>query len=829
VASTQSLRGPMYAYRRGSRIFVGAPRYAVSFLPPPLFASLPASPPPSGGRAFHSAPPLAAPAPPLNARARLDLLSSVAEGEGEDDETKRPARLPGAPADSRGARADGRGTALFTGERRGGAGADGGAQPMGAERGGGAGGEGAAALAAARGDVESTPLAQFADLLSAPLRARLARVGVAGLFPVQAATVRAVCGGQDVVVRSRTGSGKTLGFAIPAVALLEAHAASLGGARPRTPRVLVLAPTRELAKQICDEFLRVGGVRVVVLYGGAARGGQAAELRGGVDVVVGTPGRVADFIEGGELELGAVRVAVLDEADHMLDLGFKEDVEKILGFTPRDKQTMLWSATMPRWVHSLTQQFLRSPAYIDLVGDEAAKLPPGVAPVAYVVPENEREAALKSLLEALVAGAAPGAPPPRVLVFADTKVEVEHYSHINLQSTGLRMAALHGDVSQAGRERVLADFRAGVVHVVVATDVAARGLDVNDVSHVVQVSVPASVETFTHRAGRTGRAGRKGEAIVFVEPRGFSLLQDMARALGFAWSVRGVPAPLPHGLVRRGDGLALENAASTRLAACVTRNVSACKGSPVEALAAGLLEAHGALPALSAALGALLAAGGGAKTIDAVVAGTGGRSLITGAPGRATLRLNCGSPAWAAAVGCPPLPPPPAPRDVAALLPPPRVTVYAAAAAESAAALLTRVGVFPEAKVRRVEGWLAEGGAFVCDAPLGAMPALKALVEQGLVTPLQELPREVVEAIAQAPGQLSTSDRRARSRGRGGGGGGGGGWERARVRTAGAEGGGARRAPSYERYGGRDHTARAPSGASAHSAAAYLEDRRRKY
>jgi ATP-dependent RNA helicase DDX21 len=830
-------------FRRGSRFFVGAPRCGVSLLPPPIFGLPPPlpvpPPPPNGGRSFHSSPLLAAAAaPPASARARLDLLAAFASDEDDDDETKRPARLPGAPAAPRGARADGRDEKAFFGVRRGGASADSGARLS--------AGEEAVAVPAAQSDVESTPLAQFSDLLSAPLLARLARAGIGGLFPVQAATVRAVCGGRDVVVRSRTGSGKTLGFAIPAVALLEAHVA--GGARAgRAPRVLVLAPTRELAKQICDEFERVGGVRVAVLYGGAPRGGQAAQLRGGVDVVVGTPGRVADFIEGGELELGGVRVAVLDEADHMLDMGFKEDVEGILKFTPAEKQTMLWSATMPRWVHELSRRFMRAPEFIDMVGDEAAKLPATVTPVAYVVPAAEHEAALKTLLESL---AAVGGPPPRVLVFCDTKADVDRLAHMNLQAAGLRVAALHGDVTQAGRERVLADFRGGAVHVVVATDVAARGLDVNDVSHVVQLAAPASVETFTHRAGRTGRAGAAGEAILFVDPRGggWRGAGAIARALGFAWRVRGVPAPLPHGLLRRGDALTLENAAAARLSASIARNVKAAAGSPLEALAAPLVEAHGALPALTAALGALLVAGGGAKAFDAGVlaaaaagGGGGGRSLATGAPGRATLRLEMAAPGWAAAAGrapgAAPLPPAPSDRDLSALIPPPRVAAFAAAAGQAAAELLTRVGAFPEGRVTRVDGWLAAGGGFVCDVPLAALPALKALFDVGLAKVLAELPAEVVEAIvAGAPGGGGAPQggrwggRGARAPERFSGGGGGGGGSRGYGGGGGGGGGGGYGGARRGEQGGRGLGGGARRGGeSASRGGSYLQERRVRY
>lgn len=403
-------------------------------------------------------------------------------------------------------------------------------------------------------EVRGRPVDDFSDMLSEATRRRLIGKGITSLFPVQIETLQRVMRGENIVVRSRTGSGKTLGFAIPIIEMLDRDSAqrpeltraytkaAQGVAAPPGPRCLVLAPTRELAGQVADEFKRVAGrLRVCAIYGGTAFGPQLDALREGVDIVVGTPGRVMDMMQSGSLRLNNVRVVVLDEADEMLRMGFKEDVETILADTPEEKQAMLWSATVPPWVRSLAGRFLRSPVFVDLVGDDAAKLPKTVAQVAHVVHESTRDESLAAVLSAHCNGVKEAGGVPRVLVFTETKLEAGRLAA--LQVPGVRLSALTGDMAQAARERTLTSLRNGAIDVVVATDVAARGLDLNDVTAVVQYRLPRGLETFVHRSGRTGRAGKQGVTITLAAATEHRLLVKLEKDLGFQFALNPIPLP----------------------------------------------------------------------------------------------------------------------------------------------------------------------------------------------------------------------------------------------------------------------------------------------
>ena len=645
--------------------------------------------------------------------------------------------------------------------------------------------------------MQVTPLDAFSDLLSPRLRARLAAAGVNGLFPVQAATVRAVCAGSDVVVRSRTGSGKTLGFVVPVAELLERHSKSAAPGSLRDPRCIVLAPTRELANQIEKEFLRVGGMRVMSAYGGTALGPQLGALRAGVDVVVGTPGRVADLARQGALRLGSIRVTVLDEADEMLRMGFKEEVEGILAGTPSAKQSMLWSATVPQWVRELARTELKNPTFVDLVGDEAAKLPSTMRAIAHIVPEDDqgsiaaartaRDDALTAVLVALVGPAAresASGGAVRVLVFTETKIEASRLATLPLLTAGIRAAALTGDMSQAAREAALAAYRSGRLDVLFATDVAARGLDIEDVGAVVQYRLPRSSEAFVHRTGRTGRAGKAGLVTVLASPQEMGLLRRLERELGFIFGINALPEVLPQGVIPAGvDGAPprLSLPAMKRIdGAIVGAAGSIAAAAAASELTARLVERFGSADAaLSAALGVIV--NGGSALLDASTAAGSAtkRSLITGAPGVVTAVLDTTAAAWPTVTGTP------NPKPLAS--PDAMTSSFLAGAFDRAAAFgLTKVlaaaGV--DAKVRDAgRGFPALGGAWVFDVPFRTFEKAASVGEGTLVRAADTLPVEVRAILARAPGQLNSFDRLPPGRssrssfsrgGRSGGGGGGG-------------------------------------------------------
>ena len=340
----------------------------------------------------------------------------------------------------------------------------------------------------------------------------LAAAGILTTFPIQALTLPLALGGHDIIGQARTGTGKTLAFGIPLLQL----AASAGGAGlkdGKTPRALVVVPTRELAIQVAED-LRTAAVnmrvRVLTVYGGRAYEPQIDALNAGVDIVVGTPGRLLDLTERRHLDLSDARALVLDEADKMLDLGFLPDVERILRLTPADRQTMLFSATMPGEVVTLARQHMRRPTHIRAEGHDEPAPAPSTRQHVYRAHQMDKIEVLARVLQARDRGL--------TMVFCQTKRAADQVGTA-LASRGFAVATVHGDLGQGQRERALRAFRSGKVDVLTATEVAARGLDVDDVTHVVNYECPDDEKTYVHRIGRTGRAGRDGVAVTFVDWR----------------------------------------------------------------------------------------------------------------------------------------------------------------------------------------------------------------------------------------------------------------------------------------------------------------------
>ncbi|WP_246227568.1 DEAD/DEAH box helicase [Propioniciclava coleopterorum] len=320
--------------------------------------------------------------------------------------------------------------------------------------------------------------------------------------PIQAETIPALLEGRDVVGLAQTGTGKTAAFALPILQRLER--------KHKVPQALVLAPTRELALQVSEAFETYAThmkVRLLPVYGGQGYGVQLAALSRGVDVVVGTPGRVIDHLERGTLDLSELRFLVLDEADEMLNMGFAEDVERILADTPADKQVALFSATMPRQIRSLASTYLVDPLEIMVKGKTATAT--NVTHRYAVVSYPRKLDAMTRILEVEDFDG--------MIVFVRTKNETETLAE-KLRARGWSAAAINGDLPQAARERTINQLKSGKLDILVATDVAARGLDVDRISHVVNFDIPTDTESYVHRIGRTGRAGRSGAAISFVTP-----------------------------------------------------------------------------------------------------------------------------------------------------------------------------------------------------------------------------------------------------------------------------------------------------------------------
>lgn len=376
----------------------------------------------------------------------------------------------------------------------------------------------------------------FADLGLAPqLLRELDGLGYVEPSPIQAEAITPLIAGRDLLGQAATGTGKTAAFALPMLQrLADGRASASRGARPFG---LVLAPTRELAMQVGEAVARYGrivGAKVVTVYGGAPIGPQLGTLRRGVDIVVATPGRAIDLLNRNALSLDAIEVAVLDEADEMLDMGFVEDIELLLNATPEARQTVLFSATMPHRIVSLARKHLNDPADIRMGKVET---PEGQAPkvrqTAYNVPRSHVTVALGRVLEM--------ERPTAAIVFCRTRADVDAVTE-TLTGRGLRAEALHGGMDQEHRTRVVERLRAGRTDLLVATDVAARGLDIDSLTHVVNHDVPSSPEAYVHRIGRVGRAGREGVAITLVTPGSVRHLRGIERLTGATVPVASVPS-----------------------------------------------------------------------------------------------------------------------------------------------------------------------------------------------------------------------------------------------------------------------------------------------
>ncbi len=372
----------------------------------------------------------------------------------------------------------------------------------------------------------------FASLgLAEPLLRALQRTGFTTPTPIQADAIPHLLAGRDLLGIAQTGTGKTAAFALPL--LHQLHTARAATA-PHSAHALILAPTRELALQIIESFKQLGDprLRIAAVIGGQSRFAQVQRLRPGTDIVVGTPGRVRDLMGTNELRLGAVRHFVLDEADRMLDLGFIRDIERIASALPATRQSALFSATMPAEVEKLARSMLRDPVRVAVTPAEVVV--PRIAQSVHFVPQAERSRLLVDLLgdQALA----------RVIVFTRTKRGADRVAEA-LEGAGHGVAALHGNKSQPQRIKALDRFRDGRARVLVATDIAARGIDVAAVSHVINYDLPAQPEDYVHRIGRTARAGASGKAISFCDPQEAKMLRAIEHAAGTAIAVAsGAPA-----------------------------------------------------------------------------------------------------------------------------------------------------------------------------------------------------------------------------------------------------------------------------------------------
>ncbi len=364
-------------------------------------------------------------------------------------------------------------------------------------------------------NAEPSPATFSALGLPEPLLRALAEVGYETPSPIQAATIPPLLAGRDVLGQAQTGTGKTAAFALPILAQIDP-------AQTR-PQALALAPTRELAIQVAEAFQKYAhhlpGFHVLPIYGGQGYGPQLSALRRGVHVVVGTPGRVIDHLQRGSLDLSQLRCLVLDEADEMLRMGFIDDVEAVLKKTPESRQVALFSATMPAQIRRIAQTYLREPVEVSIKA--ATTTARNIRQRYWLVSGVHKLDALTRILEA--------EPFDAMIVFSRTKLGTEELAD-KLSARGFAAAAINGDMDQKARERTIQKLKDGQIDILVATDVAARGLDVERISHVLNYDIPYDTESYVHRIGRTGRAGRSGEAILFVVPRERGMLRAIERA-----------------------------------------------------------------------------------------------------------------------------------------------------------------------------------------------------------------------------------------------------------------------------------------------------------
>ena len=364
-----------------------------------------------------------------------------------------------------------------------------------------------------------------------PLLSALSALGYEEATPIQRASIPSLLEGRDLLGIAATGTGKTAAFALPMLQRIVP-----GAAEPFSTSALVLVPTRELAMQVAEAVHRYGqalGIRCLPLYGGQDIGQQLRALKRGIDVVVATPGRAIDHLGRKTLKLDKVKTVVLDEADEMLDMGFAEDLETLLNATPEGRQTALFSATLPPRIVGIAERPLKDPVRVKIAKEKlAAGAMPRVRQTAYIVPRAYKAATLSRVLDVEA--------PTSCIIFCRTRTEVDELT-VSLNAHGWRAQALHGGMSQEQRDRVLRQFKAHGVELLVATDVAARGLDIEKLTHVVNYDVPNAPEAYVHRIGRTGRAGREGVAITLAEPKESRLLKNIERVTGQRIELATVP------------------------------------------------------------------------------------------------------------------------------------------------------------------------------------------------------------------------------------------------------------------------------------------------
>jgi ATP-independent RNA helicase DbpA len=358
------------------------------------------------------------------------------------------------------------------------------------------------------------------DFGSLPLSPALLEVvqelGFTSLTPIQRESIPALLAGHDLIGQSKTGSGKTAAFTLPILQQLTLV--------PRALQAIVLCPTRELCTQVAREMRKLGrkhaGLQVAILSGGQPISIQRDALLSGAHIAVGTPGRVLDLLKRGDLKLAGVTMAVLDEADRMLEMGFAEDMESILGALPKKRQTVLFSATFPRTIEALSRSYQRDPVRVT-IDDEASSN--DIRQLAYLVTAEDKPKAVEAVLKAHAFESA--------LLFCNHKAVVDELVQ-TLTKAGMSAERLHGDLEQRDRDRVMAKFRNRSIRILVATDVAARGLDVDDLDLVINVDLPVQIETYVHRIGRTGRAGKKGVAVSLFTSREQERLESIEKSTG---------------------------------------------------------------------------------------------------------------------------------------------------------------------------------------------------------------------------------------------------------------------------------------------------------
>ncbi|MCT1856589.1 DEAD/DEAH box helicase [Micrococcus luteus] len=439
----------------------------------------------------------------------------------------------------------------------------------------------------------------FLDLgLDARVLAAVEDLGYTAPSPIQEATIPLLLAGRDVVGLAQTGTGKTGAFALPALSRL-VEASDVNG-RANAPQILALAPTRELALQLAEAFdayaKHLGDVSVLAVYGGSPYGPQLSALRRGAQVVVGTPGRVIDHIERGSLDLSQLQTLVLDEADEMLRMGFAEEVDRILASTPASKQTALFSATMPPAIRRISAQYLNSPEEVAVSRQSTTS-----ATIRQRYLQVGHQYKLEAMTRILETEDHEG-----VIAFVRTRAGTEELAQ-KLTRAGFKAVAISGDIAQKQREKTVEDLKAGRVDILVATDVAARGLDVERISHVVNYDIPQDAESYVHRIGRTGRAGRQGDAVLFMTPRERFLLKQIERTTRQQVEEMAVPSVADVNAARKrrfADGITrtLERASEEELAVfgeIVAAYVDEHEAEPARVAAALGMMAQGGRPLLA--------------------------------------------------------------------------------------------------------------------------------------------------------------------------------------------------------------------------------------